>query len=366
MLAERWSASHVATAALGLVLAATLPLVGVVYYRLHQSRSHAPIWAELARASRWLSTSAVCDGGASAEMARQDLQRWSEALVRLTADRAGWAADGALAAQLAGMALEIERTRRAASGEQLLWTQGNCGSVRRLGERSLDRAIAKGLDPSSRGDRYEDLALRDVTVLSALWLLAFGLTLRWARGAIVRPVRRLRQVMQRVADGDLSAEIPLVAEGEMVQLGRALRRAIHGFERRDRAKSDKLWEMRELVRHAVDACEQPLLVLGREREVEYANRAAAALLGRPAEDLVELRLTGASDTRALMQTIEAAFAEAPRAGELASEAEPALRHVVVHDARGHAARLIITLEAAEKATWRRLLGLAASDREATS
>ena len=60
---HNWSVRKVVTMALVLSFMFAVPLVGIVYWRLFQIGEAAPVWAEVAEASRWMSSGLTCAGG---------------------------------------------------------------------------------------------------------------------------------------------------------------------------------------------------------------------------------------------------------------------------------------------------------------
>jgi HAMP domain-containing protein len=356
-----WSLRRLVTVSLLLSFALATPFVGLVFYRLHALHAQAPRWAQHAEASRWLSIGAACQCLVTDAMAADDLERWRAAVARLlTGDRA-WLGAGTLAPRLLALAVELDAVRAQAEGSWGAWVRSHCDEVRNVGAVALEHAVRAGLDPRSRGDRYEDLAVRDAATYVAVWSVLAAALLVWARRRVVQPIRRLERVMRRIADGDLGAEVPLVDGGELGRLAQVLRSAVERFERRDAQLRDKVTEMRELLRRMLDIVELPVLVVGAEHVVDYVNGAAAAAFAAEPTALQGQPLERLAGGEALGRLVDVLMREGEVRIEAVLEATGLNRKhvadcVVVRNTRGEATRVLIVLRAAAGGWWRQLWG----------
>lgn len=354
-----WSIRRATSVALLLCYASVLPLLGIVYYRLFQVRGEAPAWARLAQASRWLSVGVTCGGAASSEIAREDLERWRDALSGLVTHDSIRGRQSPLGQHLRVLMTEVEQAWAGDSGQWVPWVRSHCEEVGNLAELALQHAIDLGLDPSSRADRYEDLALRDVTAYVAVWIVvAVGLFIGLRR-FVVRPTAKLGRVLNRIAAGDLSAEIPRVGQGEMLALSRAVEAAIETLQQNRALAAERVVEVRALVRRLIGLMEQPALVIGVDYRVDYANEAAATAFGeeRSLEGVELERLPGGDAVMAAVDhLVQAGEAHNDRMLDNmpAGMGEHLAQCAVVRDGRGNPRRVIVLLRAVEGSWWRRL------------
>ncbi len=369
--ARNWSLRSVVTVALLASYVSLPPLLAIVYYRLLQVGAAGQGWAQRAEASRWLAQGLVCQGAEGSGMARADLERWRDALVRINAGAGAWLGDRELSARLAALEDGVRRALRERPEAQAPWVRGRCGEVEALAALVLERAIGLGLDPASRPDRYEDLALRDVTVYAAGWAMVAVLLLVWARRRVVAPTRQLEHVVARIADGDLDVRVPVTAEGEIRKLAEALQQAVERFDRRDTLKTHKVAEMRALVERLVEALPEPVLVAGVDGKIDFANGGAAALLEEEVDRLPGVdvgRLRGGAVWRQLIDEVRTG-SDAHSQRELAAE-EFGLDRLAVHcalvrDHAGEPSRVVMILRPSE-GFWQRLFKAKGGEAAASS
>lgn len=108
-------------------------------------------------------------------------------------------------------------------------------------------------------------------------LLSLGVGLLLA-GSTVRPIRRLRNQLQRMQAGDLGPDPTPGLGGEF----EALATDLHAFGRQVRADRLRLLAEKTSLETLVSHLEDPVLLLNTKREVLFANRACEEILGQPA------------------------------------------------------------------------------------
>jgi hypothetical protein len=273
-LAATWSIRKLVTVALLCSVLGAMPVFAIAFVRLAQIRGSADGWARMAEASRWLGTSAVCDGAADDAAAAADLARWDQAVQALTAD-AHWLSTE-LAAALGDVAGALFVVRQGPSASYVAFATSRCVDMRRLAERALAAAIALGLDPASRPDRAHDLMARDLVTYFCIWVLFEVALAGWLRRHIVASVRRVERVLDRIAAGDISAVLPSTQGGPLHGVIKAVQQAVGALERREEVKSTKILELRNVVRQLVAVFPDPLFIVTLEGEptIEYANSAS--------------------------------------------------------------------------------------------
>jgi PAS domain-containing protein len=364
-----WSVRRIATWALSVALAGMLPLAGVVYWRLFTMQSEERLWAELAQASRWLSVGTTCGGSDSAAQAREDLVRWKGALAQLNEGAARWFQSAHLVRRLAVLEDDVTASLRGPDSQAAAWVRARCDDFAHVSALALDESIRLGTEPASRVYRLEDVALRDVTTYLVVWVtLMIGLV-AWMRRAIVQPAMRLSRVLTRIADGDLSAEVPTTHGGEMLELAQSIKLAVERFEQRDLLKIRKIIEVRDLVRRLLEVLEQPVLVIGLDRKVDYANSAAARAFDEKLDTLEGMELTRLPGGEAVINAMD----DIVQHGEVVSDRllstnplrqDQHLAHcAVVRDRDGNPSRVIMVLKSAEGAWWKRLFRASETDAE---
>lgn len=231
------------------------------------------------------------------------------------------------------------------------------------GEQGAARVAALGgLDLGRGAAVHADLAIRDVVVYLAVWLAGAVLLLAWTRRQVVRPALQLRNVLQRAADGDLDAPVQVVAGGEMRLLSETLQLALRRFGERERLQGERLTEMRSLVQRLVELFDQPVLVVGSDVLLDYANEAAALAFGASVAELRNAELAqlpgGTALTDLVREVLRSEEGRVERVIEAAAIVQQ--RHVarccLVRDARGAPSRVVVLLKREPGAWWKRLWG----------
>ncbi|MBI5510746.1 MAG: HAMP domain-containing protein [Deltaproteobacteria bacterium] len=355
-----WSIRRTVSLALLASFVAVPLLAALVYVRLYQMLSQVPRWAELAEASRYLSQGITCGGGSGADLAQDDLQRWRGALETLTARGAGELGDEALANHLEAMRVQVGETLAGTPEVFSPWAQSHCAEVKALSGRALEAALRMARVPSSRAHRVEDLAIRDVTMFLAVWAGLALILLLWVRRTVVRPAALIVNVLQRVADGDLDARVPQGQHGEMARLAEALEHAVRRFDRRDHLKVQRIIEMRNLVERVLAFVEAPVVIIGVDGKVDYANPMAAEAFGAAVEELVGAEVTKVPGGEALKQVVDQVLTTGVGHDDHPLDLRGSLKvpHVarcaMVRDGRGAPTRVIVMLEADRGPWWQRM------------
>ncbi|MEZ5849467.1 MAG: PAS domain-containing sensor histidine kinase [Hyphomicrobiaceae bacterium] len=125
-------------------------------------------------------------------------------------------------------------------------------------------------------------------ILAAIWV---GL---WFARHLVAPIRRLIGAAQRVAQGDLSVELPLRrGEGDLRRLSRDFNLMTRELSRQHTdltTANDQLSERRRFMEAVLSGVSAGVIGLDAEGRVRLANSSAERFLGRSSEQLVGTRL----------------------------------------------------------------------------
>jgi PAS domain S-box-containing protein len=148
-----------------------------------------------------------------------------------------------------------------------------------VGERSLYLVI--GLPVAATVGLLDDMLRANLLLVVLLALLSFAVAWYGTESLVIRRVRRLAGIADRVAAGDLSARAG-EKQGirELDQVGDALDRMVIELERRDRARSEAMDTLRDSEARYRDLVELSpdaifIVIAGR---VRFANTAAVSLL----------------------------------------------------------------------------------------
>ena len=205
-----------------------------------------------------------------------------------------------------------------------------------------------------------DPGIRDVIVFLAVWLVFAVVLLFWVRRRVVRPAQLIINTLQRVADGDLDANVPALASGEMAELAVALEHAIRRFDRRDHLKVQRIIEMRNLVDRVLAFVEAPAIIIGVDGKIDYVNPLAAEAFGAPIDVLVGAELTHVPGGDALRQVVDQVLTSGvghedhPLDLRGVFKVPHVARCTLVRDGRGAPTRVIVMLEAEKGPWWQRL------------
>lgn len=120
---------------------------------------------------------------------------------------------------------------------------------------------------------------RDQIVLFLLLLFAAPLLLGVAPGWMIAPLVRLRGVAQRIEKGRVR-DVMATGRDEVGDVTRALRSALKRLDEQDHKQRSKLFELRRVLRATMASVSEAIVIIGRAGKVDYANPAAATLLGR--------------------------------------------------------------------------------------
>jgi len=126
-------------------------------------------------------------------------------------------------------------------------------------------------------DRIEAAYWRNISAGIAAWLLVTLLALLVVRQRIVRPLRALGGVAQRIGEGELDARVQAPSQGRSDELADLAGAMNHMADRLARTMSS--------LREAVTEVPIGMLVVDRRGVVLFVNPAAEAALGRSSEQL---------------------------------------------------------------------------------
>jgi len=124
-----------------------------------------------------------------------------------------------------------------------------------------------------------NLVGRDIIVLFLFLLFSAPVVLAIGPPWMIAPLVRLRGLAQRIKSGH-AREINVSGHDEVAEVGRGLKSALARLESQDHKQRAKIFEMRRVVRAAIAKVSDPVLIVGRQGKVDYANAATATLLGR--------------------------------------------------------------------------------------
>ena len=231
---------------------------------------------------------AVADEGAAPEAAVRRLGQLGNTRVTLIAR------DGKVLADSEALAAEMDNHATRPEVRQALQT-GHGAALRHSATRGLDYLYVALADPADAAlpvvrvavdARVVDQRLSSIrnSVLAVVaMLLGAGLAL-WVLAAryLVRPIRVVRDAAERIAGGDLDANVSLDRSDELGELGIAF----NAMSRELRSRVGQLDANRRELAAIMDNMSEGLLVVDANGVVIMANRAALQMLGRPNENLV--------------------------------------------------------------------------------
>jgi PAS domain-containing protein len=120
---------------------------------------------------------------------------------------------------------------------------------------------------------------RDQIVLLLLLLFIAPVLIGAGPAWTIAPLLRLRAVAQRIKTGR-ARELAVAGADEVAVVARAIKGALSRLEAQDTKQRAKIFEMRRALRRAIAHVRDAVLIVGRGGRVDYANTAAATLLGR--------------------------------------------------------------------------------------
>lgn len=134
-------------------------------------------------------------------------------------------------------------------------------------------------DRAQRAESSVSLVGRDQIVLFLLLLFAAPLFLGVAPGWMIAPLVRLRGIAQRIEKGRVRELVPS-GNDEVADVTRALRSTLRKLDEKDHLQRSKLFELRRVLRATMAPVSEAIVIIGAGGKVNYANPAAATLLGR--------------------------------------------------------------------------------------
>lgn len=125
---------------------------------------------------------------------------------------------------------------------------------------------------------------RDSAVFFVLFLLGMPVIFLGGVRWMIEPLSRLNGVAQRISENRIR-NLAAVGNDEIAHVARALCGAIKRIDETDKFKTRKTFEIGRLVRSLVDTVYDPVLVIGSDRRVDYANKAMTQLIGKPTHEI---------------------------------------------------------------------------------
>ncbi len=119
---------------------------------------------------------------------------------------------------------------------------------------------------------------RNQLVLFLILLFAIPIFIGFIPGWLVAPLTRLKRIEQRIEQGHVR-DLEVSGRDEISQLARAIRSALRLREELDQRKSAKIFEIRNVLRAVINHVVEPVLIVDKSGIINYANVAAAHLVG---------------------------------------------------------------------------------------
>ncbi len=178
--------------------------------------------------------------------------------------------------------------------------------------------------------------LTTLAIAVSLVVAGIGLAVVLAN-RIVRPVRNLTTVMERVAGGDLEAKAPVASRDEVGILAAGFNSMAERIRQLRRSDLGKLLVAQQTTEAAIDSLYDPVVITDAQGRVTKLNPAAEEIFGAEAKSLSRHIQEIAQDARIALAVSETLSSERPVAGEGAAAVLP-----MVVDGAEHAFRLRTT------------------------
>lgn len=146
---------------------------------------------------------------------------------------------------------------------------------------------------------------RDQLVFFLLLVFIGPLIVGFGPGLIAAPLSRLRAVANQIGTGRMR-EVRISGRDEVSELAQILQRQMTKLEKKDALKTRKIFEMRKLLRAVLHHIREPVLVIGRQDVIDYANEQASDLFGQETHHLERKPLDEVCFAPDLLDAIESA------------------------------------------------------------
>jgi PAS domain S-box-containing protein len=208
--------------------------------------------------------------------------------------------------------------------------QADCDNLIQINQRAM---VAKSEAAAGVARRW---FLTTLSIAGSLVVAGIGLAVVLAN-RIVRPVRDLSTVMERVAAGDLEAKAPVTSRDEVGILAAGFNSMAERIRQLRRSDLGKLLLAQQTTEAAIDSLYNPVVVTDAQGQVTKLNPAAEEIFGAEAKNLGRHVQEIARDSRIALAVSETLSSEQPVAGEGAAAVLP-----LVVDGAEHAFRLRTT------------------------
>jgi len=120
-----------------------------------------------------------------------------------------------------------------------------------------------------------------ISVLAVILLLVLVVTRRVLKKTIIQPLNRVSSAMQRVSQGDLSQEVPVIGRDELGRMATSFNRMTSEL----RLSYQTFQTERDKLETIVMGSHEGMVVLGRKGNILLINPATEILLGKSAEQI---------------------------------------------------------------------------------
>ncbi|MBI4611437.1 MAG: PAS domain-containing protein [Candidatus Rokubacteria bacterium] len=171
-----------------------------------------------------------------------------------------------------------------------------------LGARPFG-TVRVGISTSLLRRELIDALLRGLTLAAAALVVAVAVGLGAGR-PLLRSLRRIAQGMERLARGEYGAAVDLTRDDELGELAARVNR----LGERIQADQSQWQSEKAQMEGIINTLEDAVVVLNRNRQVIFCNQAAAELLGRPMEEMLNQPLEAFLPAQhALLPVVEGLF-----------------------------------------------------------
>lgn len=143
------------------------------------------------------------------------------------------------------------------------------------------------VEAKDRARRTADAASRRMALLLLAGIAFAGLCVFLLSRAILGPLERLTRAAGEIESGNLNLTVPVTSQDELGQLAAAFNAMAAGLRELRQTEHGHLLHALRVSQLAIDHLPEAVAVVSAGRQVELANRSAAALGMRPGEPLPE-------------------------------------------------------------------------------